>query len=106
MVIRDGAPEPGATVSDEHVDGAIAVHIGQQAAHDAALEIVQTCTLPITSTRRVDLIVTELAVIRPTVDGLVLQELAPGVDVEQVQRATGARLIVPENVPCMSLSAG
>ena len=54
------------------------------------------CTLPLTSLRRVDLIVTELAVIEPTPDGLVLRELASGVTVEAVRKATAARLIVGE----------
>lgn len=66
-------------------------------------KIVEESTLPLTSQRRVDLIVTELAVIRPSEDGLVLQELAPGVDVSAVQRATDARLIVPKEIPTMRL---
>ena len=66
-------------------------------------KIVEVCTLPITSERRVDLIVTELAVLEPSADGLVLKELAPGVDVETVLRATSARLIVPDQVRSMNL---
>jgi acetate CoA/acetoacetate CoA-transferase beta subunit len=66
-------------------------------------KIVETCTLPLTSQRRVDLIVTEMAVMQPTEDGLVLKELAPGVDLETLQSVTGTRLIVPERVPAMSI---
>jgi acetate CoA/acetoacetate CoA-transferase beta subunit len=44
------------------------------------------------------LIVTELAVIEPGQAGLMLRETAPGVTVEQVVSATGARLIVPDDV--------
>lgn len=66
-------------------------------------KIVDTCSLPLTSQRRVDLVVTELAVLQPTAEGLVLKELAPGVDVATVQQATGARLIVPAQVPVMDL---
>jgi acetate CoA/acetoacetate CoA-transferase beta subunit len=47
--------------------------------------------------------VTELGVIAPTAEGLLLQEVAPGVTVEQVVRATEARLIVPGAVPTMPL---
>ena len=65
-------------------------------------KIVERCTFPITSTRRVDLIVTELAVIEPTERGLVLRETAPGVSVEQVRRATQAHLTVPEGVLSIS----
>lgn len=66
-------------------------------------KIVDSCTLPLTSERRVDLIVTELAVLEPTPAGLILKELAPGVDVEAVQRVTDTRLIAPGQVPCMAL---
>ncbi|MCB2022260.1 MAG: succinyl-CoA--3-ketoacid-CoA transferase, partial [Burkholderiaceae bacterium] len=58
--------------------------------------IVRQCSLPLTSVRRVDLVVTELAVIRPSADGLVLVETADGVSVEQVLAATEAKLIVDE----------
>lgn len=64
-------------------------------------KIVQRCTLPLTSVRRVDLIVTELAVIEPTDAGLVLRETAPGATVEQVLRATAAHLHVPDGVGAM-----
>ena len=63
---------------------------------------MDVCTLPLTSERRVDLIVTELAVMEPSVGGLILRELAPGVDVDTVQRATDTRLLVPEHVRCMA----
>lgn len=65
-------------------------------------KLVRQCSLPLTSVRRVDLIVTEMAVIEPTDAGLVLRETAPGVTVEQVLRATEARLQLPEAVATMS----
>jgi acetate CoA/acetoacetate CoA-transferase beta subunit len=58
--------------------------------------------LPLTSERPVDLIVTELTVLRPSADGLVLQELAPGVEVAAVRQATETRPVVPDHVPCMA----
>ena len=66
---------------------------------------VRRVELPLTSTRRVDLIVTEMAVIEPTDDGLVLRETAPGVDVDAVVRATAAPLIVAGPVGTMLASA-
>lgn len=66
-------------------------------------KIIKKCRLPLTSARRVSLIVTELAVIEPTEDGLVLREVAPGVTSEQVIAATDAALIVPEHVPVMPI---
>jgi len=68
-------------------------------------KIVTKCTLPLTSDRRVSLIVTEIAVIEPTAEGLKLTERGPGVSVEQVVGATAAKLVVPANVPEMSVSA-
>lgn len=57
-------------------------------------KIVKRCSLPITSIRRVDLVVTELAVIRPTEGGLVLEEVMPGVSVQEAVDATDAALIL------------
>ncbi len=68
-------------------------------------KIVTKCTLPLTSDRRVSLIVTEIAVIEPTAEGLKLTERGPGVSVEQIVAATAAKLVVPANVPEMSVSA-
>ena len=56
-------------------------------------KILRSCTLPITGVGVVDTIITELAVIRVTPQGLVLDEVAPGVTAEEVQAVTEARLI-------------
>jgi 3-oxoacid CoA-transferase subunit B len=59
-------------------------------------KILEACTLPLTGMKVVDTIITELAVIRVTPLGLVLEEVAPDTTVEEVRRLTGAALIVRE----------
>lgn len=66
-------------------------------------KILKKCTLPLSATKAVDLIITELAVMEVTPEGLVLKEVAPGVSVDQVKAATEADLIVKEPVPEMRL---
>ncbi len=56
-------------------------------------KIVRECTLPLTGRGVVNRIITDLAVIDVTPDGLVLRELAPGVSAEDVRKATGAELL-------------
>lgn len=98
-----GAMVPGMGGAMDLVTGAKRVIVAMTHTAKGEPKIVEVCTLPITSERRVDLIVTELAVIEPSTAGLVLKELAPGVDVERVLRSTAARLIVPDHVPTMQL---
>jgi 3-oxoacid CoA-transferase subunit B len=57
-------------------------------------KILEECSLPLTGRQVVDLVVTDLAVIEVTKDGLVLQEVAPGVTAEEVQRQTEPKLLV------------
>ena len=66
----------------------------EHATKTGAPKIVDKCTLPLTGLRVVDTIITELAVIRITPDGLVLEELTPGVTLDEVQKLTAPKLIV------------
>jgi len=68
-----------------------------------ATKVVKKCSLPITSLRRIDLLVTELAVIEFSEDRATLRETGPGVSVDQVQAATEAMLTIPAKVPEMVL---
>jgi acetate CoA/acetoacetate CoA-transferase beta subunit len=97
-----GSLVPGMGGAMDLVTGAKRVIVAMTHTAKGKAKIVDACSLPLTSERRVDLIVTELAVLEPTAAGLILKELAPGVDVETVQRATDTRLIVPGQVPYMS----
>ncbi len=64
-------------------------------------KILKNCTLPLTGLKVVDTIVTEMAYIRVSSAGLVLEEVAPGLSAEDVQRATEATLIVSPNLRTM-----
>ena len=64
-------------------------------------KILKKCTLPLTGSKVVDTIVTEMAYIRVTPTGLALEEIAPGLTFEQVQRATEAPLIASPNMKLM-----
>jgi acetate CoA/acetoacetate CoA-transferase beta subunit len=98
-----GRMVPGMGGVMDLVSGAKRVIIAMTHTEKGKPKIVQHCSLPLTSARRVSLIVTEMAVIEPTDKGL-LKEIAPGVTVSDIQKATEAQLIIPEAVPCMPLA--
>ena len=93
-----GKMVPGMGGAMDLVSGAKRVIVAMTHAAKGNPKIVEECTLPITSLRRVSLIVTDMVVIEPTDEGLLLRERAPGVTVEEILAATGTRLIVANGI--------
>jgi acetate CoA/acetoacetate CoA-transferase beta subunit len=94
---------PGMGGAMDLVSGAKRVIVAMQHTAKGSPKIVKKCSLPVTSTRAVDLLVTELAVIGFAKEQATLLERAPGVSVAEIIEATEAQLNVPGNVPEMRL---
>jgi acetate CoA/acetoacetate CoA-transferase beta subunit len=89
-----GKMVPGMGGAMDLVTGAKQVVVAMQHTAKGAPKIVPECTLPLTATRCIDLLVTELAVITFPQGRATLIELAPGVTAERVVEATAARLVI------------
>src|SRR6267378_231010 len=75
----------------------------EHTAKGGAPKILKQCKLPLTGKKCVNAIVTELAYIEVTPQGLVLKEVAPGVTPEEVQKATEAKLRVSPELRTMAV---
>jgi 3-oxoacid CoA-transferase subunit B len=75
----------------------------QHVAKDGSSKVLPKCTLPLTGVGVVKKVVSELAVIEVTPQGMVLRERAPGISVEEIKKATAAKLTIPADVPEMKV---
>src|SRR5687767_8373429 len=75
----------------------------QHTARDGSSKLLKECTLPITGLKCVKKIVSDLAVIEVTDKGFKLLERAPGVTVEEIQKATEGTLIIEGEIPEIQL---
>ncbi len=99
-----GLKIPGMGGAMDLLNGAKRVIIAMHHQAGGVSKIVSECTLPLTSIRRVDLVVTELAVIEPTARGLVLREFARGVSIDEICKATAAPLEIAADIHEMKLA--
>ena len=98
-----GKMVPGMGGAMDLVSGARRVIVAMQHAAKGKSKIVRRCSLPLTSSRPVDLVVTDMAVMGFENGRIKLLETAPGVSVAEVMAVTEAELSVPDHVPQMKI---
>ena len=98
-----GKMVPGMGGAMDLVVGAKKVIIAMEHTAKGAPKILKNCTLPLTASAQVNLIVTEKGVMEITPEGLVLKELSPFSTVEDIQNSTDANLIISEDLKIMDI---
>ena len=89
---------PGMGGAMDLVVGAKKVVVAMEHTQKGAHKILKQCTLPLTAAAQVNEIITEMAIIKVTPAGLVLDDINPEFTIEEVQAATGAELIISDAV--------
>ena len=98
-----GKMVPGMGGAMDLVSGAKRVIVAMQHAAKGKSKVVAKCTLPLTSTRPVSLVVTDMAVIAFPEGRATLLETAPTVSIAEVLAVTEAELVIPDTVPEMKI---
>ena len=92
---------PGMGGAMDLLSGAKKVIVAMEHTNKGNQKILKQCNLPLTAANAVDLIITEMGVIKVTPQGLQLIEINPEYTTEQVQKATEATLIIDDNLEVM-----
>ncbi len=98
-----GKKTPGMGGAMDLIVGAKRVVLAMEHTAKGAHKILSNCNLPLTAASQVDMIITEMGVMNITKDGIVLTEINPEFTVDQVQEATGAKLIISDNLIPMDI---
>ncbi|MFN3557090.1 MAG: 3-oxoacid CoA-transferase subunit B [Bacteroidales bacterium] len=96
-----GKRTPGMGGAMDLIVGAKRVILAMEHTAKGAHKILNHCNLPLTAAGEVDMIITEMGVMEITPEGIVLTEINPEFTPEQVQDATGAKLIISDNLQKM-----
>lgn len=94
---------PGVGGAMDLVTGAKRVIVAMTHTQKGTPKILKKCSLPLTAKGQVNDIITEMGVMKITDKGIVLAEVAPGYTVEDVQAATDAELIIPDDLKVMAV---
>ncbi|SHK60290.1 3-oxoacid CoA-transferase, B subunit, partial [Caminicella sporogenes DSM 14501] len=98
-----GKKVPGMGGAMDLVVGAKKVIIAMTHTSKGNVKILKECNLPLTAKGQVNLIITEMGVMEVTDKGLVLKEINPEFTTDEVQAATEAKLIIPEDLKRMQI---
>lgn len=101
--IIPGKKTPGMGGAMDLLMGAKKVVLAMEHTAKGAHKILRECKLPLTATGQVNMIITEMGVMEITPEGIILKEIHPEFTVEEVQNATGAKLIISENLSKMKI---
>jgi acetate CoA/acetoacetate CoA-transferase beta subunit len=101
--IVPGKMVPGMGGAMDLVVGAKKVIVAMLHTVKGKSKILKECVLPLTAKGVVDMIITELAVMEVTKEGLVVKEISESISVKELQDMTDAKLIIPENLAYMKV---
>ena len=101
--IIPGKKTPGMGGAMDLLMGAKKVVLAMEHTAKGAHKILRECKLPLTATGQVNMIITEMGVMEITPEGIILKEIHPEFTIEEVQNATGAKLIISENLSKMKI---